>query len=69
MLLPHCLPDMIMAIPKYRTRFKAWLFGRLGTLRPRRNRLQLKETLELKAKGLSSNGVSVLSSRTRYANI
>ena len=66
MLLPKNLPDMLMSLPIFRTRFKMWLLSRLGTLRPRRNHIQLKETLELKAKGLSSNGLSVLASRTRY---
>ena len=65
MLLPNNLPDMLMSLPVYRMRFKMWLLSRLGTLRPRRNHMQLKETLELKAKGLSSNGVSVLAARTR----
>ena len=59
-LIPRCVPEMIMQLPLYRTRFKAWLLGGLGTLRPRRNRLQFKETLELKSKGLTSSGVSVL---------
>ena len=58
--------EMIMQLPLYRTRLKAWLLGRLRTLRPRRNRLQFKETLELKSKGLTSSGVSVLAGRTRF---
>lgn len=56
----------LMETPLYRTRFKTWLLERLGTLRPRHNVLQFRETLELKAKGLSSRGVAVLSSKSRY---
>ena len=60
---------VFVQLPLYRTRCKAWLLGRLGTLRPRRNRLQFKETLELKSKGLTSSGVSVLAGRTRFLSL
>ena len=55
-----------MQLPLFRSRFKTWLLSRLGTLRPRKNHMQLKATLELKSKGLSSKGLAVLSSRSRY---
>ena len=47
-------------------RFKPWLLlGHLDTLRPRQNKLQLKEALQLKARWLSSRTVAVLSSETQ----
>jgi hypothetical protein len=64
--MPRSVPLRLMETPLYRTRFKSWLLQRLGTLRPRHNVLQFKETLEFKARGLSSRGVAALSSKTRY---
>ena len=64
--MPQSVPVRLMETAIYRNRFKTWLLQRLGTLRPRHNTLQFKETLELKARGLSSRGVAVLSSKTRY---
>ena len=64
-LIPPPLPKRLMELPSYRARFKTWLISRLGTLRPRLQKLRLRETLELKSKGLSSNGVAVIAERTR----
>ena len=63
---PNMCTLRLMEIPQHRTRFKPWLLlGHLGTLRPGQNELQLKETLQLKARWLSSRRVAVFSSETQ----
>ena len=63
-VVPWTLPQRLLEDPTQRARFKTWLIAQLRLVAPRCMRMSLGSTIELKAKGLTAAGVTLLSQQS-----